>query len=69
MVASMDVSALYPSLDQAESARIVKEEFISSGLEVKAVDWRSVALYLVITVDRGELIKEGIEHLVALGRE
>ena len=27
VVASMDVLALYPSLDQRESARIVKEEF------------------------------------------
>ena len=42
VVASMDVSALYPSLDQAESARIVKE-FISPGLEIEGVDWRYVA--------------------------
>ena len=37
VVASMDVSALYPSLDQAESARIVKE-FMSPGLEIEGVD-------------------------------
>ena len=38
VVAFMDISALYPSLDQAESARIVKEEFVSSGWETEGVD-------------------------------
>ena len=69
VVASMDVSALYPSLDQAGSARIVKEEFITSGLEVKGVDWKKVALYLAVTAKREELIKEGIQHLVAQRRK
>ena len=69
VVASMDVSALYPSLDEAGSARIVMEEFIASGLEVKGVDWSKVPSYLAVTTSRDELIKEGIQHLVAQRRK
>ena len=64
-MASMDVSALNPSLEKTESVRI---EFISSGLENEGVDWRYVALYLAVTVDKDELTREGIEHLVARRR-
>ena len=61
----MDVSALYQSLDQEKSARIIREEFEASGLEVEGVNWRQVALYLAVTVDRDELTREGLTHLAA----
>ena len=60
----MDVSALYPSLDQEKSVRIVREEFEASGLEVEGVNQKHVALYLAVTVDRDELTREGLTHLV-----
>ena len=69
VVASMDVSALYPSLDQRESAKIVRKEFEESGIEIEGVDWRLVALYLAVTVSREELLREGLEHLVAKRRK
>ena len=37
VVGSMDVEALYPSLDQKASARIVREEYVSLDIEVKDV--------------------------------
>ena len=37
-VGSLDVTALYPSLDQDLSARIVKEEYIASEVKVKDID-------------------------------
>ena len=40
VVAIMDVSALYPILDQEKSARILLEEFEASGLEVEGVNLR-----------------------------
>ena len=64
-VGSMDVTALYPSLDQRVSARMVKEAYLASEFEVEGVDWKAVSLYLALTVSRQELIKEGIAHLVA----
>ena len=35
VTASMDVVALYPSLNQRESAREVAQEFLDSGLQVE----------------------------------
>ena len=42
---------------------MVKEEYVRSEVEFKDVDWRMVSLYLGVTVDKVELIKEGIYHL------
>ena len=69
LVASMDVEALYPSIDQVAASKIVKEEYIRSDVEVKDVDWRMVALYLAVTVPEEELVREGIFHLVARKRK
>ena len=61
----MDVEALYPSIDHKAAAEIVKEEYMTSNVEVEEVDWRMVVLYLAVTVEKTELIKEGIYHLTA----
>ena len=47
------------------AAKIVKEEYIRSDVEVKDIDWKMVALYLAVTVSEEELLKEGIFHLTA----
>ena len=52
MVGSMDVTALYPSLDQKISARMAKEAYLASHFEVEGVDWKAVSLYLALTVSR-----------------
>ena len=52
------------AVDQVSSAKIVREEYIRSDLEVENVDWKAAALYLALTVDRQELVREGIAHLV-----
>ena len=64
MVGSMDVTALYPSIDQVSSAKIVREEYLRSDIEVENIDWRAASLYLALTVDRQELVREGIAHIV-----
>ena len=61
----MDVTALYPSLDQKESARMAKEAYLESEMEVEEVDWKAASLYLALTVSRQELVREGIAHLIA----
>ena len=43
-VGSMDVTALYPRLDQNVSARMAKEAYLSSDFEVEGVDWKAVSL-------------------------
>ena len=64
-VGSMDVTALYPSIDQEMSPNYVKEEYFESDFEIEDVDRRSVSLYLALTCGRQELVREGIAHLVA----
>ena len=61
----MDVTALYPSLDQKESARMAKEAYLESELEVEEIDWKAASLYLALTVSRQDLVREGIAHLIA----
>ena len=67
-MASMDVEALYPSINQVAAAKIVKAEYMNSDIEVKDVDWKIVALYLAVTVPEEELLREGIFHLTARKR-
>ena len=55
VIASMDVTALCPSIDQVASARLVREAFQQSALEVANVDWRTAGLYLALTTSQKEL--------------
>ena len=45
-IRSMDVVALYPSLDQEESARIVAESIIESDVQYDGVDYDIAGVYL-----------------------
>ena len=45
----MDITALYPSIDQVESARMVRQVFLKSDLIVDNIDYRSAGLYLALT--------------------
>ena len=47
----MDIAAMFPSLDIAEVARAVNEEFANSDLEIK-VDERELGLYLAISFQK-----------------
>ena len=60
VVGSMDVKALYPSLDVEETARIVCEEFRKMETEVVGVDYEELGLYLALCVEREELERIGI---------
>ena len=60
---SIDVSAMYPSLDIDICAKVVAEEFYNSGLNIN-VDEEELSLYLAVTVDREELVKLGLEDVV-----
>ena len=64
VLASMDVVALYPSIDQKEAARIVRRTFEDSSLQVDNVDYRKASLYLALTVPQEEIESEGLTNLV-----
>ena len=59
VVGSLVASALYPSLDHKESARIVRKTFEESDLQVDNVDYKSASMYLALNVPRPELEAEG----------
>ena len=40
MIASLDVSALYPSIDTKLAAELVREEITGSGIKFDGIDWR-----------------------------
>ena len=50
------------------SAKIVKKEYINSELGVTEVNRKVVALYLAVTTEKADFIKDGIYHLTTRRR-
>ena len=55
---STDISAMYPSLDIPEVAKIVAKEYLESGLDID-LDTLEMSLYLSVTNKRDELVTRG----------
>ena len=64
MVGSLDVEALYPSIDQKEGPRIVSQEVLKSKIDIKNVNYHLAIMYLATTMDKVRQVKEGITHLI-----
>ena len=60
----MDVVALYPSIDQEQSAALIRDTFLDSDIKVTNVDVKAASLYLALTVPHEELVQEGFQNLV-----
>ena len=45
VVCSLDVEALYPSLDIQECAKVVEKKLIESNLKFEGLRWKEIALY------------------------
>ena len=56
---STDISAMYPSLDVPEVARVAAELWEESDLELN-LDTEELSLYLAVTMKRGELEELGL---------
>ena len=63
-VISMDVKALYPSMDWKEIITSVKEMIKNSKDEVKNVDYEEVGKYLAVTMTKEEITKEGLTEVI-----
>ena len=48
-IGSLDVSALYPSLDIEQTAKICGERFAKSGVKLPGVDWYWISIYVALT--------------------
>ena len=68
-VISMDVKALYPSMEWKEIITSVKELIENSENEIKNVDYCEVGKYLAVTVSKEEIAKEGLTNVVPERKE
>ena len=62
IIGSLDVKALYPSLDIDATADVVVETFVNSEFEVEGVDSQELGLYLAVNLPRMELVRRGIAN-------
>ena len=63
VVGSLDVDALYPSLDIERCARVVCDRLFESDLKFEKLDWKEIALYLRFHLTEAEIQVEGLERI------
>ena len=64
MAGSLDVRALYPSLDQEAASQGVAKFVLNSKTEIDGIDWREVQVFLASNLDPHAQKKEKIQHLL-----
>ena len=64
MVGSLDVKALYPSLDQDAAAEVVAQLVYESEVRFNGINWRCVQTFLASNHTEEELKQQGIAHLI-----
>ena len=60
VIGSLDVVALYPSLNVERCAKVVREALFESELEFKNLQWKEIALYLRYHLGHREIMAEGL---------
>ena len=63
-VISMDVKALYPSMEWNEIMKAVREMIESCEKQIEEVNWTEVSRYLAITMTKEEIEKEGLQNVI-----
>ena len=64
VVGSLDVEALYPSIDQVQGPEIVAQEIIKSSLTFENVDEHLLGVYLAVTFGKERSVREGVWELL-----
>ena len=57
IIGSMDVKAMYPSLDIPFTVEKVCEVFQNSDVEIKGVDYHEVGLYIALKKNKKKLMR------------
>ena len=68
-IISMDVKALYPSMDWGEIIISVREMVEESKREIEDVNWHELGKYLAVTMSKEEIEKEGLIHVIPTRKE
>ena len=63
-VGSLDVKALYPSLDINRCAQIIKERIQGTLMEFDGIDYTWASKYIALNMSRIEVIREDLQTLV-----
>ena len=63
-IVSMDVKALYPSMQWKEIIRTVREMIESSNMVIKNVNWHELGKYLAVMMTEEEIETEGLRNAV-----
>ena len=61
---SMDVKALYPSMQWNDILIAVKEMILNSKMEIEGVDWALVGKYVAVMVPQEIIEQEGLSYVV-----
>ena len=68
VIGSLDVDALYPSLDIKKCARVFRDKLFHSTLSFPGLSWKDIALYLAMHMNKREIKREGIERYIPVKR-
>ena len=63
-ILSMDVKALYPSMEWEEIITAMKNMIEESDRDIEDVDWHEVGKYLCVTVKEDKLKEEGLMNVI-----
>ena len=64
MTLSMDVKALYPSMQWDDIVLAVKEVIMKSKMEVDNVDWVAVGKYVAVILPEAIIEHEGLANIL-----
>ena len=68
-IISMDVKALYPSMEWKEIITSVREMIESSEIEEENINWTELGKYLAVTMSKDEITDEGLRHVIPRRKE
>ena len=68
-ILSMDVKALYPSMDWEEIIVALREMIEGSERDVEDVDWHELGKYLAVTLEKEVIEKEGLKLVTPRRKE
>ena len=63
-IGSLDVSALYPSINTKHASRIVRDRVIEADLKFEGINYKSALIYLKLTMKGGEVVNSKLQGIL-----
>ena len=68
-IISMDVKALYPSMEWEEIEVAVRELIETSENDIEGVDWHELGKYIAVNMTQEDITKEKLQHVIPKRKE